>query len=76
MRRVRLELVTAVIFGAAAVSTLIWPRWIEALTAFEPDGGSGEAEWWIVGVIALIASTSLIMSLADYRTQRRLRSAE
>lgn len=76
MTRARLELLTAVVFGAAAIGTLIWPTWIESLTPFEPDAGSGEAERWIVGILAVIAVVALLASLWDFRAQRGLRSAE
>ncbi|MGW5239293.1 hypothetical protein ACWEOW_10210 [Monashia sp. NPDC004114] len=75
MSRARVELVTALIFGAAAIATLVWPTWIEEVTPFEPDEGSGEAEWWVVATLGLVALVALIMSITHFRAQRRLRSA-
>jgi hypothetical protein len=51
--RVRIEILLGILLGTAAIATAIWPTWIEALSGLEPDGGSGETEWWIVGLLAL-----------------------
>lgn len=38
-----------------AVVALFWPTWIEGISAFEPDGGGGETEWWLAVVFATVA---------------------
>ena len=67
MFRARLEAVLAVLFAVAAVSAAIWPTWIEGLTKFEPDGGSGEAEWWVVVLLGAMALTSAVFARRHYR---------
>jgi hypothetical protein len=74
MLKARIESVLAVVAGALAVVTLIWPAWIEALFAVAPDSGHGEAEWWIVVAFAFVAVASGLLARRDYRTARRLSS--
>jgi hypothetical protein len=40
-RRLRIEVVLAVISAVLCVLTLVFPEWIEELTGLEPDAGSG-----------------------------------
>ena len=70
MIRARLELILAVLFGVAAAATIIWPTWLESLTGLEPDGGSGEAEWWLV---ILLGATAVMVGLLARRDFRALR---
>lgn len=72
MLRARIEAVLAVVAGGLAVATLIWPTWIETLFFFEPDSGSGEAEWWIVILMALLAAALGLLARRDHRVGRRL----
>jgi hypothetical protein len=74
MLKSRIETGLAVVAGALAVVTLFWPTWIETLFGVEPDAGSGEAEWWVVAVLALVAVMSGILARRDYRAARRLLS--
>jgi len=55
MLKARIETGLAAAAGLLAIVTLIWPTWIETLFGVEPDGGSGEAEWLVVVVLALVA---------------------
>jgi hypothetical protein len=55
----RIEVVLAIVFAMFAVATIMNPRWIEQLFRFDPDYGSGGAEWLITaafGVASLVAS--------------------
>jgi hypothetical protein len=72
MLKARIETALAVVAGALAVVTLFWPTWIETLFGVEPDGGSGEAEWWIVAVLALVAAASGLLARRDFAAARRL----
>jgi hypothetical protein len=65
-RRARLETVLAVVSGALAVLTLVWHDWIEVF-GWEPDGGSGLAEWAVVGGLALVAVASGVAARGHWR---------
>jgi hypothetical protein len=69
MTRTRLQAVLAVAFFVAATVTTAWPRWLESL-GFDPDHGSGTAEWAIVAVLAVLAVWSGALAT---RNLRRLR---
>jgi hypothetical protein len=66
---VRLEVALATIGATLFVLTLIYPRWIEALTGLEPDSGSGAAEFLVAGAFLLMAICSSVLA---WRTRRRL----
>jgi hypothetical protein len=70
MLRARLEFAIGVIFAGAALSTLIWPTWIERLTGLEPDAGTGEAEWLLVVAFGVAALASAMLSRRHYLTLR------
>ena len=74
MLKARIETVLAVVAGVLAVVTLLWPTWIESLFGVAPDAGSGEAEWWIVVVFAVVAIASALLARRELRTARRLRA--
>jgi hypothetical protein len=69
MTRTRVEAVLAAVLAVAALATLVWPTWIENLTGFEPDGGTGETEWWLVAVLAVAAVCSAALSFRDLRSR-------
>jgi hypothetical protein len=66
-RRLRIEVVLAVISAALCVLTLVIPEWIEELTGLEPDSGSGALEWIIAGVFLVAAVVSAVLARRDYR---------
>jgi len=72
MLRARIEAGLAIVAGALAVVTAIWPTWIESVFEVEPDGGGGEAEWWIVVVLAVVAASLALLARRDHRSARRL----
>jgi len=47
--------------------TFVWPQWIELLTGFEPDEGSGSLEWMIVVVSAIVAGLSWLGARVEWR---------
>lgn len=71
MVKARIEMVLAAIFAALAIVTLTWPTWIESLSGLEPDRGSGELEWLITAVFAVVAVGAALLSRRDYRTANR-----
>ena len=68
--RVRIEIVLSALLGAATIVTALWPTWIEGL-GFDPDGGDGTAEWWIVAVLAVITVAAAALARRDLRVVRR-----
>jgi hypothetical protein len=67
MRRVRIEIGLAAIAAVLALVTFVWPTWIELLSGLEPDGGNGEAEWWLAFVFAAVSGVSILLARRDYR---------
>jgi hypothetical protein len=66
-RRARCEIVLAGVgFGLFAL-TLVYPEWIEALTGFEPDAGSGALEFAVAGALLLVALVSAALASRDHR---------
>lgn len=71
MTRIRTEVALAVIFAALAVTTAIWPTWIEFLLDESPDAGTGTLEWTIVGLLGLPALVAALLAGHDRRALRR-----
>jgi hypothetical protein len=65
--RARIEVVLAIVFAALTAATFLRPTWIESVSGLEPDGGSGESEWWIVVIFAVVTVGSALLALRDYR---------
>jgi hypothetical protein len=63
-----LEVLLAVLTGAAAIATIIWPAWIELVFGAEPDEGSGTVELAITVTIAIV---SVFLSAAAGTEWRR-----
>ena len=53
------------------ILTALEPAWIEALAGFDPDGGSGAAEWVIVLVLGALALVACYMGVRRSRTRAR-----
>lgn len=66
-RRFWVEAASAWLSLALAVLTLLWRNWIEVAFGFDPDRGSGSAEWLIAAASA--GATLLFAALA--RAERR-----
>jgi hypothetical protein len=73
--RARIEIVLSALLGTATIVTALWPTWIEGLFGFDPDGGNGTAEWWIVAVLAVITVAAIALTRHDLRVTRRRASA-
>ena len=69
--RARIEIVLAAVLGTATILTAVWPDWIEGLFGFDPDGGNGTAEWWIVAVLAVTTVAVAALARRDLRVVRR-----
>jgi hypothetical protein len=70
MVRGRIELLVALVLGALAVVTALWPAWFETLTGLEPDGGSGSFEWAIVAALTVAALAAALLGRRDVRAAR------
>jgi hypothetical protein len=68
----KVETGVAIAAAALAVLTLISREWIEYLTGWDPDGGSGALEWGIVVVLAVIAVGLSLRARADWRKVQAL----
>jgi 4-amino-4-deoxy-L-arabinose transferase-like glycosyltransferase len=69
--KARIEIVLSALLGTATIVTAVWPTWIESLFGFDPDGGNGTAEWWIVAVLAVITIAAAALARRDLRVVRR-----
>jgi 4-amino-4-deoxy-L-arabinose transferase-like glycosyltransferase len=69
--RARIEIVLSALLGTATIVTAVWPTWIEGLFGFEPDGGNGNTEWWIVAVLAVATIAATALARRDLRVARR-----
>jgi len=69
--RVRIEIAVSALLGVSTILTAVWPEWIEGLFGFDPDGGDGSAEWWIVAVLAVITVAAIAFTRHDLRVARR-----
>ncbi len=72
-RRFWIETVLAVLTLLAGLIAALWPRWIEAVSAAEPDGGSGLAEW---AVAAGLLTATVVFGLAARIEWRRARATD
>jgi hypothetical protein len=66
-RRLRVEVVLALVSAVLCALTLVSPEWIEELTGLEPDAGSGALEWIVAGVLPVAAVVSAALARRDYR---------
>ena len=76
MLRARIEIVLSALLGTATIVTAVWPTWIEGMFGFDPDGGNGMAEWWIVAVLAVITVAAATLARRDVLVVRRRASID
>jgi len=62
----------AVVGLSVAISLDPWREWIEFLTGWDPDGGSGALEMGIVVVLAAIALGLSLRARSDWRKVKAL----
>jgi hypothetical protein len=68
----KFETGVAIVSAALFALTLITREWIELLTGWDPDGGSGALEWGIVVVLAVIAVGLTVRARSDWRKVKAL----
>jgi hypothetical protein len=68
-KRARWQLAFTLVSLALTVLTVIVPAWIESVTAFEPDGGSGELEWLLAAAPGMVG---LVFGGLWFRTRHQL----
>jgi len=66
-RRFRIESGLAAVCAALTALTVVFPQWIEASTALDPDAGSGLAELAIAGSFLLAALVAATLARRDHR---------
>jgi hypothetical protein len=71
-RQAKIEAGVAILAAALLVLTLVTREWIELLTGWDPDGGSGALEWLIVAVLAVIAIALSLRARSDWRRVQAL----
>jgi hypothetical protein len=65
--RFRIERTLAIATSVMCAITAVWPDWIETVSGFDPDHGSGWAEWVACGVLAVAAISFGLLARADHR---------
>ncbi len=72
-RRFRVEAVLAVVATILAVVTAISPEWIEWVSGFDPDRGSGLLEWMVVAALGLVAVVMGALARVEWGRHRSTR---
>lgn len=65
--RASIESALALLTAGLFVVTLITREWIEALTGWDPDHGSGSLEWAIVAALLVAAVSLSARARSDWR---------
>jgi tetrahydromethanopterin S-methyltransferase subunit E len=62
-----LESISGSVTGIAAVITLFWHDWIEAVFGIDPDSGNGSAEWLIISVLLIVTVALAVGGRREWR---------
>jgi hypothetical protein len=65
--RLAVEVVLGLVSLSLALLTLVTREWIEELTGWDPDAGSGAVEWGIVLGFAVVAVVAGVLATRDRR---------
>ena len=66
-RRVRIEVVLALLSLTLGVFSLFNPQWIENLFETSPDAGSGSAEWSLALAFGIAAVVFAVVARFEWR---------
>jgi hypothetical protein len=70
--RLAIEVVLGLVSLSLCVLTLVTREWIEELTGWDPDAGSGALEWGIVAGFGVAAVLAGALAARDRRQLRAL----
>lgn len=68
--RLQVELALAVLAGLLTIVTLISREWIELLTGWDPDRGSGSVELALALIPAVVTVASSALARRDWTVRR------
>ena len=60
-----IEAALAGVSGLLFVLTLITREWIEAISGWDPDGGSGSLEWALVAVLLVVTLVFTLLARSE-----------
>ena len=67
-----LEVALAILTAAAAITTIMWPEWIELVFGIEPDKGNGTLELGVTLTIAIVFAILAMAAQTEWRRALRL----
>jgi hypothetical protein len=61
------EGMSASLSGLLALTTLLWPDWVEIVVDWDPDQHNGSVEWMIVSMALLVAAMLSAIAVGEWR---------
>jgi hypothetical protein len=58
---------SASLSGLLALTTLLWPEWVEIVVDWGPDQHNGSVEWMIVAMALLVAVMLSAIAVGEWR---------